>query len=419
MLQISDYSAAYDEILAKENPGDEKNMHLSKKFLETVIVKPDLRVVKNIIMPFAPLGNAIAKTCQQDDETGSPKGGWLVEGQSPGGTSNEIEGMNQRKAFFGARSNDNGQNGTQTKGKKDVFRITLSPIDPLYRRASKASMEDSSGFARSGSLGAETQDRFHKTDKISQFEVSSTRRDSARPGVFSQRSKGSQSSQANSKIFDFLGLDDDDVPLPTNVKNTTEVFVNNQMKPNFIKRIKTFEAFGFFERERKDPIFKRQLGVLRQNDCTGKIASTDLWTTRLHYGNMKAADMYDSRHKFLNFCFRSNAGIGTKLFKTLESNRNRNKEHQIEGKIMNWQQEWRQDQEDYNKVTNKIKRKYVKVILNKRGHDIDLTAAAPGSGGKTLNKNQHDSEQKDHQVRLEKILKDLHGLHVQTKKQKK
>lgn len=212
---------------------------------------------------------------------------------------------------------------------------------------------------------------------------------------------------------------EDQRPVLKTIKNSTEQFIQSSLKPSAKLRVKTLEKFGFSEKERKDPIYKRQLAVLREDDLSGKIFSSDMWSTPLHYTNMKSAGLSEPRNELINFCFRANAGIGTKLFKVLESKTNRNQQHQIEGKIRNMQKLWGYDQEEYNKVTNKLKRKYVKVILNKRGHDIDLTSANPGSGGKSMAKHGKNTRNQSDQDRLDNIMKDLTSLHKQTKKQKK
>lgn len=419
MLQIDDYTAAYDEILQRESSSQVVRGKISKRTLEKVIVKPDLRVVKTMIKPFASIKKYNADESLVPYTIESSDKGWLVNTNSPV-SSPEISKIHRKKSGLNNTYYLRGSPNARNDVKKDPFRITVSPtIRPMTQRSvlspqifdKNAFQSKTTRFADSTGIPDHS---FTKNPSLESVQKQS------QASIIQESNKNEHSdSIVQSHIRKAIEVSEKQRPQLKTIKNNTEAFIQSSMSKMTQQRLMTFEKFGFFEKERKDPIFRRQLNILREEDLSGKVFSSDFWTNTLHHTNMNSAGLYESRHKMINFCFRANAGIGTKLFKIMESNRNRNKQHQIEGKIQTTQKLWNHDREEYNKVTNKIKRKYVKVILNKRGHDIDLTAANPGSGGRQLARLDSQVRRQSDHTRLDNIMADLTVLHRQTRKYKK
>ena len=419
MLQIDDYTAAYDEILQRESSSQVGRGKISKRTLEKVIVKPDLRVVKTMIKPFASIKKYNADESLFPYTIDSSDKGWLVNTNSPG-SSPEISKTHRKKSGLNNTYYLRGSPKARNDVKKDPFRITVSPtIRPMTQRSVLSpQIFDKNAFKSKTTRFADStgipDHSFTKNPSLVSLQKQS------QASMIQESNKNQYSDDiVESHIRKAIEVSEEQRPQLKTIKNNTEAFIQSSMSKMTQQRLKTFEKFGFFEKERKDPIFRRQLNILREDDLSGKVFSSDFWTNTLHHTNMNSAGLYESRHKMINFCFRANTGIGTKLFKVMESNRNRNKQHQIEGKIQTTQKLWNHDWEEYNKVTNKIKRKYVKVILNKRGHDIDLTAANPGSGGRQLARLDSLVRRQSDHTRLDNIMADLTLLHRQTRKHKK
>lgn len=373
MLQIEDYRTAYDNLFTVV-----RTKKLVSQAIQKVIVKPDLRQVETEMLPVL----HISKSARREESLATIQPNSSTAVQIPlisKQTFQEVNSPRGTKTFEVPNSPKSPT--SEAKGaispRNDMLNQSLlgTVIPPGSPKVRSIRTEKSWNVFRStsGELKAprkqSSPDISRRLTIASKQQLQSNRLAQHSPEHIILQSYDEQLLEADQQT---QMKPQDLEAYVTYIKRygkTTEDFLQHDLDPVTRNRLLSFEQFGFFDKEKKDPLFRKQLNFIRKAGPDGKISSTDLWQESYHLTMVKSSYLQAPRRKFLNYCLRSSAGNTTKSPVVPQI---RQRDEQIKGILKVKARETRAQEGEYNKVTNKIKHKYIKIIMHDRGHDISL-----------------------------------------------